>query len=380
MSNSSKILVSMALVIVVALAFAGGFFVGQSNQPSAPVGLDVVKEAWNYILADYVDPTRIHTANMTGSAIEGIIASLNDRYTSYISPDNFEIIQSNFQGEFDGIGAIVSVLDGKIVIVAPIPGTPAEKAGIKKNDVILQINGESVDNMSLDVAIGKIRGPSGTSVKLLILHEGDTEPVEITVTRARVEVPSVTFEMRGDIALINISQFTNRTEDEFAQVMPKLAAEKAPGIVLDLRGNPGGLLNIVVEVASHFINKGIIVSVRSRQGEIQTLNAVSQDVTTALPMVVLVDNFSASGSEVLAGALQDHQRALIAGSVTYGKGSVNILQRLSDGSGIYITTSRWLTPDSRLIEGNGIEPDVKLDITGDAAVQWAIDYLHGLKQ
>jgi len=380
MSNSSKILVSMALVIVVALAFAGGFFVGQSNQPSAPVGLDVVKEAWNYILADYVDPTRIHTANMTGSAIEGIIASLNDRYTSYISPDNFEIIQSNFQGEFDGIGAIVSVLDGKIVIVAPIPGTPAEKAGIKKNDVILQINGESVDNMSLDVAIGKIRGPSGTSVKLLILHEGDKEPVEITVTRARVEVPSVTFEMRGDIALINISQFTNRTEDEFAQVMPKLAAEKAPGIVLDLRGNPGGLLNIVVEVASHFITKGVIVSVRSRQGEIQTLNAVSQDVTTALPMVVLVDNFSASGSEVLAGALQDHQRALIAGSVTYGKGSVNILQRLSDGSGIYITTSRWLTPDGRLIEGNGIEPDVKLDITGDAAVQWAIDYLHGLKQ
>jgi carboxyl-terminal processing protease len=200
------------------------------------------------------------------------------------------------------------------------------------------------------------------------------------VTRARVEVPSVTFEMRGDIALINISQFTNRTEDEFAQVMPKLAAEKAPGIVLDLRGNPGGLLNIVVEVASHFITKGVIVSVRSRQGEIQTLNAVSQDVTTALPMVVLVDNFSASGSEVLAGALQDHQRALIAGSVTYGKGSVNILQRLSDGSGIYITTSRWLTPDGRLIEGNGIEPDVKLDITGDAAVQWAIDYLHGLKQ
>jgi carboxyl-terminal processing protease len=369
----------MVLVIVVALAFAGGFFVSQSNQSPAPVGLDVVGEAWNYILADYVDPTRIHTANMTGSAIEGMITSLNDRYTSYINADEFEIIQSNFQGEFDGIGAVVSVLDGKIVIVAPIPGTPAEKAGIKKNDVILQINGESVDNMSLDVAIGKIRGPSGTSVKLLILHEGDTEPVEITVTRARVEVPSVTFEMRGDIALINISQFTNRTEDEFAQVMPKLAAEKAQGIVLDLRGNPGGLLNIVVEIASHFITRGIIVSVRSRQGEIQTLNAVSQDITTALPMVVLVDNFSASGSEVLAGALQDRQRALIAGNVTYGKGSVNILQRLSDGSGIYITTSRWLTPDGRLIEGNGIEPDVKLDITGDAAVQWAIDYLHGLK-
>ena len=379
MSNSSKIIISMVLVIVVVLAFGGGFFVGQANQSTAPAGLDVVKEAWNYILSDYVDPTRISTANITGGAIEGMIASLNDRYTSYINPDAFEILRSNFQGEFEGIGAVVSVLDGKMVIVYPIAGAPAEKAGIKKNDVILQVNGESVDGMNLDVAIGKIRGPSGTSVKLLILHEGDKEPVEITVTRAKVEVPSVEFEMRGDIAFITISQFTNRTEDEFAQVMPKLAAEKAQGIVLDLRGNPGGLLNIVVEIASHFITKGIIVSVRSRQGEIENLDAVSENVTSALPMVVLVDEFSASGSEVLSGALQDHDRALIAGNVTYGKGSVNILQRLSDGSGIYITTSRWLTPNSRLIEGNGIEPDVKLDVTGDAAVQWAIDYLHGLQ-
>jgi carboxyl-terminal processing protease len=316
---------------------------------------------------------------MTSAAIEGLISSLHDRYDAYVSPAEFNIVQSDFQGEFEGIGAIVSTTDNKIVIVSPIPGAPAEKAGIRKNDVILQINGEPVDSMSLDVAISKIRGPSGTTVKLLILHEGDTEPVEITVTRAKVEVPSVNFAMRGDIAYITVSQFTNRTEDEFAQVMPKLAANKAQGIIIDLRGNPGGLLNIVVEVASHFITKGIIVSVKSRQGVITTMNAVAENVTTALPMVVLVDEFSASGSEVLAGALQDHERALIAGNVTYGKGSVNTLQRLSDGSGIYITISRWLTPNGRLIEGNGIQPDKKLDITGDDAVQWATDYLHGLK-
>jgi carboxyl-terminal processing protease len=380
MSNSSKIIISMVLIIVVVLAFGGGFFVGQANQSSSPAGLDVVKEAWNYILSDYVDPTMINTANLTGGAIEGMITSLHDRYSSYISPADFDIIQSNFQGEFDGIGAIVTFLDGKIVIVTPLPGTPAEKAGIKKNDVILQINGEPTDNMSLDVAIGKIRGPSGTQVKLLVLHEGDTEPVEITVTRARVEVPSVTFEMRGDIAYINISQFTSRTEDEFAQVMPRLAAEQAQGIVLDLRGNPGGLLSIVVDVASHFITQGIIVSVRSRQGVVTNMNAVAENVTTALPMVVLVDEYSASGSEVLSGALQDHDRALVAGNVTYGKGSVNVLYRLSDGSGIYITTDRWLTPNGTLIEGNGIQPDVKLDVTGDAAIQWAIDFLHSLKQ
>jgi carboxyl-terminal processing protease len=378
MSNSSKTIITIVLVIVVVLTFAGGFFVGQANQSSMPPGLDVVKEAWNFILSDYVDPAQINSANMTGAAIQGILASLHDRYTAYISPAEYAIVQSNFQGEFEGIGAIVSTVDSKMVIVAPIAGAPAEKAGIKKNDVVLQINGESVDGMSLDVAIGKIRGPSGTSVKLLILHEGETEPVEITVTRAKVEVPSVTFEMRGDIALITISQFTSRTEDEFAQVMPKLATEKAQGIVLDLRGNPGGLLSIVVDVASHFITKGAIVSVRSRQGVIETQNAVAENITTALPMVVLVDEFSASGSEVLAGALQDHQRAIISGNVTYGKGSVDILQPLSDGSGIYITISRWLTPNGRLIEGNGIIPDRKLSITGDAEIQFGIDYLHGL--
>lgn len=379
MSNSSKILVSMLLVIVIALAFGGGFFFGQSSRPPMPAGMKVINEAWNDIATNYVDPSKINTANMTGSAITGLIASLNDRYDSYLGPAEYNVVQSDFQGEFEGIGATVTTLDGKIVIVAPIPGAPAEKAGIRKNDVILQINGEPVSDMSLDIAISKIRGPSGTTVKLLVLHQGDTEPVEITVTRAKVEVPSVTFEMRGDIADITIFQFTNRTEDEFTQIMPELTSENATGIILDLRGNPGGLLNIVVEIASHFITKGTIVSVKSRQGVITTMNAVAENMTTNLPMVVLVDEFSASGSEVLAGALQDDKRATISGNVTYGKGSVNILQRLSDGSGIYLTISRWLTPNGRLIEGNGIQPDVKLDVTGDDAIKWAINYLHGLK-
>jgi carboxyl-terminal processing protease len=378
MSSSSKIIAGMILIIVAVLAFGGGFFLGQSNPSATPTGMDTVKEAWNYILTDYVDPTKINSENITAGAIEGMIGSLNDRYTSFISRDNLKIIQSNFQGEFDGIGAVVTAVDGKMVVVSPISGAPAEKAGIKKNDVILQINGETVAGLSLDVAIGKIRGPAGTSVTLLVLHEGDKEPVEITVTRAKVEVPSVELEMRGDIALITISQFTSRTEDELALVMPKLVTEKAQGIILDLRGNPGGLLDIVVKIASHFITDGIIVSVRDRQGKVETQKAIQVKDTSALPMVVLVDEFSASGSEVLSGALQDHNRALVAGNVTYGKGSVNILQPLKDGSGIYITISRWLTPNGTLIEGNGIQPDVKLEITGEAELQWAIDYLHGL--
>jgi carboxyl-terminal processing protease len=204
--------------------------------------------------------------------------------------------------------------------------------------------------------------------------------VQIDIVRARVEVPSVVAEMRGDIVHIIISQFTTRTETEFEPVIEDLKSENARGIVLDLRGNPGGPLEIVVQVASHFITDGVIASVRSNQGEIERYDAVGGEVTTDLPVVVLVDEFSASGSEVLSGALQDYGRAVIAGNVTYGKGSVNILRQLSDGSGIYITIARWLTPKCRLIEGHGIDPDIKLELTGEEALQWAIDYLHGNQQ
>ncbi|MFA5309673.1 MAG: S41 family peptidase [Dehalococcoidales bacterium] len=378
MFNSSKTIASMVLIIVIVLAFGGGFLVGQGNPPPSPEGLNVIEEALNDVIAKYVEPGKIVTANITAGAIKGILASLHDPYTAYYAPAEYEMVQSDFEGSFEGIGAVVSTLEGKIIIVAPIAGAPAEKAGIKKNDVILAVNGESTEGQTQDMVVSKIRGTSGTTVELLILHEGETEPVTISVTRAKVEVPSVSFEMRGDIAVISILQFTNRTEEEFAKIMPNLAAENAAGIVLDLRGNPGGILDIVVQVASHFITDGVIVSVRSREGDIEVHHAVSQKVTTALPMVVLVDEFSASGSEVLTGALQDRGRAMVAGNVTYGKGSVNTLLHLSDGSGIYITIARWLTPNGTLIEGNGIIPDRLLDITGEEELQWAIDYLHGM--
>lgn len=376
MTKSSKIILAMVLVIAIALAFGGGFFAGQYTSPSPENGLAIVEEAWNHLKTDYVEPSKLASENITRGAIEGIIAALDDPHMSYISAKDMDIVKSNFEGSFEGIGAVVSIREDKLTIVSPIKGTPAEAAGIRAGDVILEINGESTEGMSVDIAVGKIRGAAGTVVSLLVLHEDAAEPVVIEITRAVVEMDSVYFEMRGDIALITISQFTNRTETELEKIMPKLDEENAQGIILDLRGNPGGILNIVIEVASHFITDGVIVSVRSNQGVIETYNAKDRDITTDLPMVVLVDEGSASGSEVLTGALQDHHRALIAGTVTYGKGSVNILQPLSDGSGIYITTSRWLTPDGHLIEGQGIQPDVTLDITGEEEIQWAIDYLH----
>jgi carboxyl-terminal processing protease len=375
MFKARKIIITLLLVIAIGVAFSAGCLIKSTRSPTGEGGPDVIKEAWNIISSQYVEPGRLDSANMTRAAIEGIIATLDDPYTAYLSPEEYEMSQSSISGEFDGIGAVVSVRDDNIVIVSPISDSPADKAGIKAGDIIKGINGESTAGMSLNVAVSKIRGTSGTVVRLLILHMGDTEPVEIAITRSRIELPSVKYEMLGDIAHINIVQFTSRTEDEFAPFIDRLTKDNAQGIVLDLRSNPGGLLDIVIKVASHFIPEGVIVQVRSRQGEIETDNAVGGLTTTDLPMVVLVDEFSASGAEVLAGALQDHQRALISGNITYGKGSVNFLHQLSDGSGLYITSSRWLTPNGRLIEGHGIEPDVILDLTGDDAVNWAIDYL-----
>lgn len=376
MFKTGKIVLILLLVLSVASLFNTGCQFSPVGDSRPGDGPDIVKEAWDFITREYVEPSKLDSANMTRAAIEGIIETLDDPYTIYLTPEEYRISKSSISGEFDGIGAIVSVQDKNLVIVAPIPGAPAEKAGIRAGDIIQAINGEPTAGMSLDLAVSKIRGTSGTEVILLILHQGETVPVEIAVTRSRVELPSVSFEMRGDIAYITIIQFTERTEAELAPVIGQLKEAGARGIVLDLRGNQGGLLDAVIDVASHFIPEGVLVEVRSNQGEITTGKAVPDLDTTDLPMVVLVDNFSASGAEVLAGALQDQNRALISGNTTYGKGSVNFLYKLSDGSGLYITNSRWLTPNGRLIEGQGIEPDVKLELTGDDAVNWAIDYLH----
>lgn len=375
MPKITKLIIGLLLLVVIALAFGAGFFLGYSNFSGSGEGLDIVDEAWNIIFTDYVDRSSLDSDNMSIAAIEGMIEALDDPYTSYLDAEYYELGISNLEGEFDGIGAYVTVEDGQLLIIAPIADSPADMAGIRAGDIILEINGEPVQDMSLAEAVIKIRGPKGTTVSLLILHEGDTEPVKVEITRARVEVPSVRFEMRDNMAYIIITQFSERTGKELATVIQDLTEQNARGIVLDLRGNPGGLLDIVIEVASYFITDGTLVEVMSNQGKVATLEVTTTPVTTGLPMVVLVDDSSASGSEVLAGALQDHGRALIAGKTTFGKGSVNILRRLSDGSGLYITTARWLTPNGRLIEGHGIEPDVVLELTGEDAVNWAIDYL-----
>ena len=380
MPKAIKIMmITLLLVLSLILSFGAGCALSSRVLPSVEPGLDVVAEAWGIIFQDYVDKDRLDASKLSQAAIEGMVEALDDPYTSYLDAQTYQMSSASLEGKYEGIGAYVGVRDGQLIIIAPIAGSPAAGAGIRAGDIILEIDGSSASEMSLQQAVLHIRGPKGTSVVLLILHEGETEPEEIEIVRAEVEVSSVYFEMRGDIAYINIIHFTERTNAELSPVLESITEEGATGIILDLRSNPGGLLEVVVDVAGRFLEEGIVLYVVDNQGKQTSLLVEPDGVTTELPLVVLVDEHSASGSEVLAGALQDHARATIVGVSTFGKGSVNTLHRLKDGSGLYITTARWLTPEGRLIEGEGISPDYELELEGEDAIQWALDYLKGNK-
>ncbi len=373
MSNKVKIALSLFLAVIIALAFTAGCFIGGGTSPQSDLG--IIEQAWEIILRDYVENDQVDTEALAQGAVRGMVEALGDPYTSYLDTEAYQLSLRSLEGSFEGIGAYVTIKDEQLMIIAPIADSPADRAGIRAGDVILEVDGQSTTGMSLAEAVLLVQGPEGTRVDLLVLHEGETEPELISIIRAVIEVPSVEFEMREEIAYIIISHFSERTTGELLPVMEATVQQGAEGIVLDLRSNPGGLLDTVVDVAGFFLEEGVVVDVVDNEGNHDVYRVEVGGITTDLPLVVLVDEYSASASELLAGALQDYERATIAGARTFGKGSVNILRRLGDGSGLYITNARWFTPNGRLIEGEGIYPDYELELEGENAVQWAIDYL-----
>jgi carboxyl-terminal processing protease len=372
MSKKMKIALGLFLSIILVLAFAAGCFVGVRN--SQQTDFDIVEQAWGIILQEYVENDQIDTEALAQGAVRGMVEALDDPYTAFLDAESYQLSMGELEGSFEGIGAYVSVKDEQL-IVAPIADSPADKAGIRAGDIVLEIDGQSTEGMSLAEAVLLVRGPEGTTVTLLVLHGGETEPELISIVRAVIEVPSVNFEMREEIAYIAITNFSECTAGELAEVMATIAKQGAEGIIVDLRGNLGGTLNSAVDVASFFLREGVVVEVVDNKGHRDVYSVRPGIMTTDLPMVVLVDEYTASGSEVLVGALQDYGRATIAGTRTFGKGSVDVLHQLSDGSGLYITIGRWFTPKGRLIEGEGLYPDYELELEGEDAIQWAIDYL-----
>lgn len=377
MSKKLKLLTGLCLAVVIALSFTAGCVIEFEPPPAQTQSdFELIEQAWNEILEKYVESDLIDTEALAQGAIRGMIEALEDPYTSYLTADDYQLSMSGLEGSFEGIGAYVAKKDDQIMVIAPIANSPAEAAGIEAGDVILEIDGQSTAGLSLIDAVLLVQGPEGTQVELLIQHEGETEPETISIVRAVIDIPSVEFEMLDEIAYIAIYEFSEHTSLEMLQAVMDLEAAGAEGIILDMRGNPGGLLDSVVNISGLFLEDGeVLADVVDNEGNHQVYRVDEAPVTTDLPMVVLVDGYSASGSELLAGALQDYGRAVIAGSTTFGKGSVNILQQLDDGSGLYITSARWLTPNGRLIEGEGIYPDYELELEGEEAIQWAIDYL-----
>jgi carboxyl-terminal processing protease len=383
MPKSLKIsLIVILSICVLSLALCAGCgTVKGILSPGGGPNNGLLNQAWSVITQNYVEPSEANSTTLNEGAVRGMVQALNDPYSAYLSPDEYKLSQSDLQGTFGGIGAQVGLNnDNQPVILAPLENSPAAKAGIKTGDVILAVNGKSIQGLSLTETVLLIRGPAGTTVKLLIQHQGESTPVEVDIVRAQITAPTVTYRMMGNITYVDITIFSENTNDELNAGLQALDLKDSTGIILDLRDNPGGLVSDVVDVASHFIKEGVIVTLVDNKGDRSSQSAHPNGVYTDLPIVVLVNQYTASGSEVLSGALQDYHRATIAGNITLGKGSYDSFFQLSDGSAIYLTIGRWLTPDGREIEGKGITPDYVLTQAGDQEIQWAIDFLNKSRQ
>ncbi len=354
-----------------------------------PEDLAIIWETYRLLQQEYVDGSEIDPQAMSEAAVRAMLDELGDRYTSYINPETFAVERQGFQGNFEGIGAQVEMAPDRsvVIITAPLDDSPAEKAGIRPGDKILAVNGEDARGWSVIQAVNKIRGERGTPVTLTVEHLGSAIPVDITIVRDTIDQPSVRARMLnpedGPYGVIKIRQFTAETPDEIRRGVIELLDQGAPGIVIDLRENPGGLLTATVDAASEFLTGGLVTYEIDATGKRDDWPVREGGLFPEIPLVMLVNGFSASGSEVFAGALQDQGRGLVIGTSTFGKGSVNLLRQLSNGGGVYLTVGRWYTPNGRLIEGTGVEPDVivefpansQLTLTDDVQMTAAIKQL-----
>jgi carboxyl-terminal processing protease len=325
--------------------------------------LDLFGEVFERVRADYVE--NVTDEQLIEAAINGMLSAL-DPHSSYMNAKNFRDMQVQVRGEFGGLGIEVTMENGLVKVVSPIDDTPAAKAGLKPGDFITQIDGEPVLGMALNDAVERMRGPVGSEIKLSIRREG-RDPFDVSLRRAVVKIQSVKYQLEGtDIGYIRITSFNEQADSGVKTAVKELkakAGDKLSGIVLDLRNNPGGLLDQAVSVSNDFLKQGEIVSTRGRHAEdAQRYNAQPPgDLTNGLPMVVLINGGSASASEIVAGALQDHHRAVLLGTRSFGKGSVQTIVQLPGHGAMRLTTARYYTPSGRSIQAKGIEPDIVVE-------------------
>lgn len=410
MNKTLKVILGILVsLVLLAGTFSGGFLVGHflpkgrnasvipasptSSTGGTPAELQTLFqpfwETWNFIHTQYVDQPVDNVALMRG-AIQGMLDSLGDQHTSYMSPEDLQQANEQLSGEYEGIGAYVDTTTDLLTIISPIPGSPAEAAGLRGGDAILAIDGQDMTGVNTEVAHQKVRGPAG-SVVTLTIRRGDQPAFDVKITRAKIVIKSAEGRMLDNgIAYIQITTFGDKTSQELKETLTKLMAEKPKGLILDLRNNAGGYLQTAVEVASEFLPKGkVALYEQYGSGEKQSYPTLGDGLAVDIPMVVLINEGTASASEIVAGALQDYGRAKLVGVVSYGKGSVQTWNELSNNQGaVRITIAKWLTPNGRAIHKIGLMPDVYVSMTEedynnkrdpqlDAAVETLLSMLAG---
>ncbi len=359
-------LLALGLSIGLSIGLARGVLADKPEPPGRDLpwqDAHLLAEVLERVEREYVDPVDDH--QLLQAAIRGMVSSL-DPYSAYLDVDEYEDIKISSSGQYSGVGIEVSMEDGQVVVVTPFEGSPAEEAGIRSGDVIATIDGVAVNTTTLSDTIERMRGKEGTSVKIGILREGSTEPLQFTLKRSRVQLHSVRAELlEAGFGYVRIAQFSETTGDELSKALRTLRkANGAPlkGLVLDLRNNPGGVLEAAVAVADAFLDGGVIVSAKGRTPESNfEMSATPGDDLDGAPLVVLVNGGSASAAEIVAGALKDHHRATLMGRTTFGKGSVQTVMPLSGDSAIKLTTSLYYTPSGVSINHRGIAPDIELE-------------------
>jgi carboxyl-terminal processing protease len=379
-----------SFVKLTAVALAGAV-VGFTLSPNVPVdaqatqdndtfrALKLFGDVFERVRADYVE--QVSDKALIEAALNGMLTSL-DPHSSYLDPEKYRDMQVQTRGEFGGLGIEVTMENGVVKVVSPIDDTPASKAGIQSGDFITEIDGQAVTGMSLGDAVEKMRGPVDSKIKLTLVRKGKDKPFDVTLTRAVIKISPVRSHAEGDVGYVRLSSFSEQSGQavtDAVQALEKKLGKNMRGLVLDLRNDPGGLLDQAVAVADAFIDKGEIVSTRGRRPDsIQRFNARPGDILNGLPMVVLINGGSATASEIVAGALQDHRRAIIMGTQSFGKGSVQTIMPIAGEGAIRLTTARYYTPSGGSIQARGIVPDIevhqaKVEVENDTSGQHEAD-------
>lgn len=389
-------------LFILALGLAFGYFLGinkvnfewknyqpvfklENKNPPKRTSLDFALfwDVWDKLTRNYVDKKAFDPQKMVYGAISGMVEALGDPYTVFLPPQENAHVKQQLSGRFEGIGAQLGIKDKRIVIIAPLANSPAQRAGIKSGDFILKVDGADTSKWSLYEAVAKIRGPKGTTVTLTILHEGEDKPQDLQIVRDTILVKSVEGKIDKNVAHIKLSQFGDETQSEWLitvnDLAKKIKENEVRGLVLDLRDNSGGYLNGAIFIASEFLEKGVVVIQEKGTGERQEFQVSRRGQFAKIPMAVLINKGSASASEIVAGALRDNKRAKIIGENSFGKGTIQEAQDLGEGAGLHITVARWLTPSGTWVNGKGLAPDIVVekgeDPTRDPQLERAIEEL-----